>query len=148
MKHTSIYRTAYPWNEYRNHTWNQYDETNVMQFSFNLLRIKSLCLFQALFAHHKEALNKRHLVVKLQPYHSQPTSYGRNIPTAVCVAPPDYEQALLETCRGSSFSIKWMKSASRWFHHTDILWRTVSKTLSNTWKYSITFCYVSGWLQN
>jgi hypothetical protein len=29
----------------------------------------------------------------------------------------------------SIVSINWMKSASRWFHYTDILWCTVSKTL-------------------
>jgi hypothetical protein len=40
---------------------------------------------------------------------------------AVCVAPPEDEQVMLETCRGTWFSINWMKSASRWFHYTDIL---------------------------
>jgi hypothetical protein len=28
---------------------------------------------------------------------------------------------MLETCRGTWFSINWMKSASRWFHYTDTL---------------------------
>jgi hypothetical protein len=37
---------------------------------------------------------------------------------------------MFETCRGPWFSINWMKSASRWFPYTDILWCTVSKTLS------------------
>jgi hypothetical protein len=40
----------------------QYDETNVMYFSFNLLRIKSLYMFRALLAHPQELLHKRHLV--------------------------------------------------------------------------------------
>jgi hypothetical protein len=40
----------------------QYSKTNVMHFSFNLLRIKSLYVFRALFAHFQEALHKRHLV--------------------------------------------------------------------------------------
>jgi hypothetical protein len=40
----------------------QYNETNVTQFSFNLLRIKSLHMFRALLAHPQEALHKRHLV--------------------------------------------------------------------------------------
>jgi hypothetical protein len=38
--------------------------------------------------------------VKLQPCYSQLT-YARNIPNAVCVAPPEDEQVMLETCRGS-----------------------------------------------
>jgi hypothetical protein len=37
---------------------------------------------------------------------------------------------MFETCRGLWFSINWMKNALRWFHYTDILWYTVSKTLS------------------
>jgi hypothetical protein len=40
----------------------QYSETNVMHFLFNLLRIKGLYMFRALFAHTQEALHKRHLV--------------------------------------------------------------------------------------
>jgi hypothetical protein len=112
----------------------QYNETNVMQFLFNLLRIKSLYMFRALLAHPQEALQKRHLVycvcmsvgcatiaVKLQSCHSQLTLYARNIPSAVFEAPPEDEQLMLETCRGSWFSINWMKIASHWFHYTDIL---------------------------
>jgi hypothetical protein len=38
------------------------NETSVMHFSFNLLRIKSLYMFQALLAHLQEALHKRQLV--------------------------------------------------------------------------------------
>jgi hypothetical protein len=30
---------------------------------------------------------------------------------------------------GSLFSVNWIKSAWRWFHYTDVLWCTVSKTL-------------------
>jgi hypothetical protein len=37
----------------------QYNETNVMQFSFNILRIKGLYMFRALLAHPQEALHKR-----------------------------------------------------------------------------------------
>jgi hypothetical protein len=111
----------------------QYSETKVMHFLFNLLRIKDLYMFRALFAHPQEALDKRHLVycvriisvdcgtvaVQLKPC---------NILNVVCLAPPEDEQVMLETCRGPRFSINWMKSASRWFHYTDILWRTISKT--------------------
>jgi hypothetical protein len=85
----------------------QNNETNVMHFSSGLLRIKGLYMFRALFAHPQEALNKGHLVhcvrimsvgcgtaaVKL-------TLYARNVPNAVCAAPSEDEQVLLETCRG------------------------------------------------
>jgi hypothetical protein len=40
----------------------QYNDTNVMHFSFNLLRIKGLYMFRAFLAHPQEALHKRHLV--------------------------------------------------------------------------------------
>jgi hypothetical protein len=40
----------------------QYSETNVMNFLFNLLRIKGIYMFRALISHPQEALNKRHLV--------------------------------------------------------------------------------------
>jgi hypothetical protein len=63
----------------------QYNETNIMHFSFILLRIKDLYIFRALLGHPQEVLNKRHLVycvcimsidcgtvaVSLQPCHSQ-----------------------------------------------------------------------------
>jgi hypothetical protein len=68
------------------------------------------------------------VAVSLQSWHSQLT-YARNIPNAFCGAHPEDERVVLETCRGSWFSISWMKSASRWFHYTDLLWCTVSKIL-------------------
>jgi hypothetical protein len=84
-----------------------HNETNVMYFSFSLLRIKSLYMFRALLAHPQEALHKQHLVccvrimsVKLQPCHSQLTLYARNIPNVVCVTPPEDEEVMLETGRG------------------------------------------------
>jgi hypothetical protein len=77
---------------------NQYTETNVMHFSFNLLRIKCHYMFQALLAHPQEALQKRHLVYCVQTCHSQLT-YARNTPHAVCVAPPEDEKVMLETRR-------------------------------------------------
>jgi hypothetical protein len=40
----------------------QYNETNVMHFSFNLLEFKGLYMFRALLAHPQEALYKRNLV--------------------------------------------------------------------------------------
>jgi hypothetical protein len=50
------------------YTWNQTeqiyqcDETNVMSFSFNLLRIKGLYIFRALLAHPPETPHKWNLV--------------------------------------------------------------------------------------
>jgi hypothetical protein len=66
-------------------------------------------MFRALLAPPQEALHERHLVycvcativVKLQSWHSQLTLHARIIPTAVCEAPPEDEEVLLETCRGS-----------------------------------------------
>jgi hypothetical protein len=63
--------------------------------------------------------------IALQSWHSLLTLYARNIPSAVCAAPPEDGQVMLETCRGPRFSINLMKSASRWFHYTDL--STVSK---------------------
>jgi hypothetical protein len=121
--------------------WNKRDA-----ISSNFLRIKSLYMFRALLAHPQEALHKRHLeycvramsvgsatiAASLQSRHSQLTLHAPNtwIPSAVCVVPPEDTQTMLETCTGSWFSINRMKSASRWFRYTDILWCKVSKTLS------------------
>jgi hypothetical protein len=76
------------------------------------LRIKGLYIFRALLAHPQEALNKRHVVhcvriisvdcatvaVSLQSWHSQLT-YACNTPSAVCLAPPEDEQVILEIHR-------------------------------------------------
>jgi hypothetical protein len=40
----------------------QYNETNVMHISLNLLSLKSLYMFRALLAHPQDALHKRQLV--------------------------------------------------------------------------------------
>jgi hypothetical protein len=83
----------------------QYDETNVMHFSFSLVRIKGLYVFRVLLTYPQEAaLHKRHLVqcVRIMSVdHSQLTLYARNISSAVCVEPPEDEQVMFETCRGS-----------------------------------------------
>jgi hypothetical protein len=77
-----------------------------MYFSVHLLKIKGPYMFRALLAHFQEALQKRHLVycvrimARLQFWHTQLTLYARNIPSAVCEASPEDEQAMLETCRG------------------------------------------------
>jgi hypothetical protein len=65
-------------------------------------------MFRALLSHHQEALHKRHSVFcvrimlvrcgsVLQTSHRQLTVHSRNIPNAVCVAPPKDEQVMLET---------------------------------------------------
>jgi hypothetical protein len=89
----------------------QYNETNVIHFSFSLLRIKSLYMFRALLAHPQKSLHKQHLVycVKLQPCHNQLTLYTRSTPNAICAATPEDEQVMFETCRGLWFLINWMK---------------------------------------
>jgi hypothetical protein len=98
----------------------QYSETNVMHFLFNLLGIEGLYMFRALLAHPQEVLNK-HTKCRL------------------CSTPPEDEQVMLETCREPQFLINWIKSASCWFHYTDILWRKVNKTLT-TWLLSLGYC--------
>jgi hypothetical protein len=122
----------------------QYDETSLMHFSFNLLRIKCLYMFRALLSHPQKVLNK------LQSWHSQLT-YARNIPSAVCSEPPEDEQVRLETCRGTWFSINWIKIASRWFHHTDNLacdkdrwWAQAQGRTSNF----LTTCATTGFLRS
>jgi hypothetical protein len=66
-------------------------------------------MFQGLLAHPQEVLHKLRLVYclrimsvdwKLQPFHSHLTLHASNISNVVCVAPPEEEQVMLETCRG------------------------------------------------
>jgi hypothetical protein len=57
-------------------------------------------MFRALLAHPQEALHKPHLVYFMRMSVTQLTSYARNILNAVCVAPPEAEQVMLEKCRG------------------------------------------------
>jgi hypothetical protein len=58
-------------------------------------------MFRALIAHPQEAPHKWHFTaVSLQPRHGQLTLYARNIPNAICAAPLEDEQVMLETCRG------------------------------------------------
>jgi hypothetical protein len=67
----------------------QYNETNVMHFSFNFLRIKGLCMFRALLAQPQEVLHKQHLV------------YCVRIMSVGCgTFVVSLQQVMLETCRG------------------------------------------------
>jgi hypothetical protein len=58
-------------------------------------------MFRALPAHFQEALHSQ-LVDCVRVSRSQPTD---KLPTAVCEAPPEDEQVVLETCRGRQFII-------------------------------------------
>jgi hypothetical protein len=107
----------------------QYSETNVMHFLFSLLRIKGLYMFRALLGHPQEALHNG-------------TCY---IPCVLCqlaapirVQPTDITRTQYTKCRLYCASWGWVrnarnmyrplilnklnKSASRWFHYTDIVW--------------------------
>jgi hypothetical protein len=75
----------------------QYSETNVMHFLFNLLRIKGLYMFRALLTYPQEALHKRHLVYCVCVMSVGCTWIGLEL--RACLAPPEDEQVMLETCR-------------------------------------------------
>jgi hypothetical protein len=128
----------------------------VAQTAFGIFRAynvswlwQGLYVFRALLAHPQEVLHKRLLVycvrimsvgcgkvaVTLQPCHNQLILYAGNIPNAVCIAPPEDEQVMLETCRGLWSSINWTKSASRWFHHTDKQSVLSCREHENSWMY-------------
>jgi hypothetical protein len=72
-------------------------------------------MFRALLALPQEALRIRHFVYcvriisvgcgMIAVCQSQLTLFARNIPNAVCADAPKDEQVMLETCRGSCFSI-------------------------------------------
>jgi hypothetical protein len=77
----------------------------VLHFLFSLLRIKGLYVFRALLAHPQEVLDKRQVVKCLRIMSVGCTTLGvkehaRNMKNAVCVAPPEDEQVIRETCRG------------------------------------------------
>jgi hypothetical protein len=74
------------------------------------------------------------LVLYLSQYLRCTVTWTSRIPSAVCEAPPEDQQIMLETCRGPYILINWIKCASSWFRHTDVLWCTVSKIL-NLWIY-------------
>jgi hypothetical protein len=62
-------------------------------------------MFRALFSHPQKALHKRHLVYSLRIMSvgcatvAVSTLYACNTPSAVCSAPPEDEQVMLETYR-------------------------------------------------
>jgi hypothetical protein len=113
----------------------QCNKTNVMHFSFSLLRIKGpvhvssiTCsslggVTQTAFGILRAYNVSCSAVARLQFHFNRTTAlqltYARHIRNAVCSVPPEDEQVMLETCRGPWFSINWIKSASRWFHCTN-----------------------------
>jgi hypothetical protein len=115
----------------------QYNETNMMHFWFNLLRIKGLYMFRALLAHHQEPLHKLHLV-----YCMRIMSDGCD--TIAVAEPHEDRQVMLETCRGPWFAINLMKSASRWFHYTDPTFTSSATVLTfrfSTFRSYSKFCF-------
>jgi hypothetical protein len=73
-----------------------------MHFLFNLLRIKDLYVLRSLLAHPQEKPHERHLVYCVRVMSAAPRLefHARNISSAVCVALPEDDQVMLETCRG------------------------------------------------
>jgi hypothetical protein len=82
-----------------------------MHFLFSLLGIMGLYMFRGLLAYPQEVLHKRHLVYCVRVMSVGCTSSTQilvqltdiartNILSAVCEAPPEDEQVMLETCRG------------------------------------------------
>jgi hypothetical protein len=63
-----------------------------------------------------------------QPTDNKRTQYTKR--HLACAGPPEDKQVMLETYTSPWFSIHSMKSTSRCFHYTGILWCTVSKTFS------------------
>jgi hypothetical protein len=57
-------------------------------------------MFRGLLAHPQEVLHKRHLVYCVRVMSVGCSQLNYNIPSAVCVAPPEGEQVMLETFRG------------------------------------------------
>jgi hypothetical protein len=110
-----------------------------MNFLFSLLRIKGLYMFRAILAHSQEALHKRHLVYCVRVmFHCNRGTANWHYTKAIYQVP--FVMHLLMMSKyfskhvgGIWFSINWMKSASRWFHYTDVLWRTASKTDNRIW---------------
>jgi hypothetical protein len=82
----------------------QYSETNVMHFLFNLLRIKGLYMFRALLDDPQEALHKRNFL------------YCLRVMSVGCYQ--DWSGTEFYSNPGSSQLIlnKLDESASRWFH--------------------------------
>jgi hypothetical protein len=70
----------------------QCSETKVMQFVFNLLRIKGMYMLRALLVHLQEALHKRHLVHCVRVMSVDCT-------TSILVQPTDITRTQYTKCR-------------------------------------------------
>jgi hypothetical protein len=86
----------------------QHNETNVMHFSFSLLRIKGLYMFRALLADPQEVLHKRYLV-----YFVRIMSVGcaTIAVTATVPQPTDIIRTQYTKCRLCSASWGWASNA-------------------------------------
>jgi hypothetical protein len=81
-------------------------------FLISLLRIKCLYMFQALLAHPWEVLHKRDLVYCVRVLSVGCYQVWSFI--TVCVAPPEDEQVMFETCRRPYFLILSFIKYSVW----------------------------------
>jgi hypothetical protein len=88
----------------------QYNETNVMHFSFSLLKIKSLYMFRALLDHPQEALKKRHLVYCVHVM-SDGCTRTEVISNPILVQPTDITRTQYTKCRLFSTSWWWASNA-------------------------------------
>jgi hypothetical protein len=81
-----IYNTVYSSSSIVKPTW--------CTFHSILLKIKGIYMFRALLDHSQEAVYKQHLVYCVHVIVCM-TLHARNIPSAVCVAPPEDEQTAI-----------------------------------------------------
>jgi hypothetical protein len=101
----------------------QYSTTNVMHFLFNLLRIKILHMFRALFAHLQEALNKRHLVYCMRVMSVVCTRMG--VATPILMQPTDITRKQYTKWRLYRDSWRWASNARN-------MWRVLILNKLNT----------------
>jgi hypothetical protein len=99
--HGSVYKSVFVYTLYIY----QYNETNVLHFSFSLLRIKSLYMFRALLAHPNDSLHKRYLV-----YCVRVMSVGCATETATVAQPTDI-RTQYNKCRSWSAFLGWASNA-------------------------------------
>jgi hypothetical protein len=98
----------------------QYNETNVMHFSFNLLRIRGHLHVSSTTCSSSGGDTQTTFGI-LRAYNVSCSAVARlQLHCSGTATVPQHKQGVLETCRGTWFSLNWMKSASRWFHYTDI----------------------------
>jgi hypothetical protein len=90
-----------------------------MYILFSLLRTNSLHMFRALLSHPQESLHKRHLVYCLRVISVGCTTRTQFTKSGLGSAPWGWASNDRNMLR-PLILVKWIKSASRWFHYTDI----------------------------